>query len=43
MAQDAGVDDVWAEYGQAQSRPEYQPLRDVTHWSDGRRQVRATL
>jgi FMN phosphatase YigB (HAD superfamily) len=34
MAQDAGVDDVWAKYGQAQSRAEYQLLRDVTHWSD---------
>ena len=34
MAQDAGVDDVWAKYGQAQSRAEYQLLPDVTHWSD---------
>jgi FMN phosphatase YigB (HAD superfamily) len=34
MAQDAGVDDVWAKYGRAQSRAEYQLLRDVTHWSD---------
>jgi FMN phosphatase YigB (HAD superfamily) len=34
MAQDAGVEDVWARYGQAQSRPEYDLLREVTHWSD---------
>src|SRR5262249_15879643 len=34
MAQDAGIDDVWAQYGQAQQRPEYVLLREVTHWSD---------
>ena len=34
MAQDAGVDDVWAKYGPAHQREEYEPLRDVTHWSD---------
>jgi hypothetical protein len=25
---------VWAKYGIAQNRPEYQLLRDVTHWTD---------
>jgi phosphoglycolate phosphatase-like HAD superfamily hydrolase len=33
MAQDAGVTDVWAEYGFAVHRPEYELLRQVTHWS----------
>ncbi len=32
MAQDAGVTDVWAKYGEAHLRPEYQFLRRVTHW-----------
>jgi phosphoglycolate phosphatase-like HAD superfamily hydrolase len=34
MAQDCGIMDVHAEYGKAQNRPEYQLLKDVTHWSD---------
>jgi FMN phosphatase YigB (HAD superfamily) len=34
MAQDVGVDDILAEYGKAQDRPEYQLLREVTHWSN---------
>lgn len=34
MAQGAGVLDVHAEYGQAQSRVEYDLLRRVSHWSD---------
>jgi FMN phosphatase YigB (HAD superfamily) len=34
MAQDAGVTDVWAKYGQAQQRSEYNLLREVTHWTD---------
>ncbi len=34
MAQDAGVDDVWAKYGEAQHREEYELLREVTHWTD---------
>lgn len=34
MAKDAGVDHAWAAYGRAQERPEYQLLRDVTHWTD---------
>jgi phosphoglycolate phosphatase len=33
MAQSAGICDVWAKYGAAQSRPEYKLLREVTHWS----------
>lgn len=32
MAKDAEVTDVWAEYGAAQDRPEYQLLKKVTHW-----------
>ena len=35
MAQAAGVRDVYAAYGQAQKRPEYDLLRRVTHWTDG--------
>ncbi|KAA5599174.1 HAD family hydrolase [Blastochloris sulfoviridis] len=34
MAQDAGVMDVYAEYGKAQHTSAYQLLREVTHWSD---------
>jgi FMN phosphatase YigB (HAD superfamily) len=33
MAQMAGIIDVWAEYGAAQNRPEYELLRKVTHWT----------
>ncbi len=33
MAQPAGVIDVWARYGAAQNRPEYELLRAVTHWT----------
>lgn len=33
MAIDCGVEDVWAEYGQAHKRPEYKLLVDVTHWT----------
>jgi FMN phosphatase YigB (HAD superfamily) len=33
MAQRAGVTDVWAKYGVAQDRPEYELLRRVTHWT----------
>jgi phosphoglycolate phosphatase-like HAD superfamily hydrolase len=33
MAQDAHVTDVWAKYGFAVERPEYELLRQVTHWS----------
>jgi phosphoglycolate phosphatase len=33
MAQDAGVTDVYAKYGGAQSRQEYELLREVTHWT----------
>jgi phosphoglycolate phosphatase-like HAD superfamily hydrolase len=33
MALDAGVLDVWAKYGQAQHREEYELLREVTHWT----------
>jgi FMN phosphatase YigB (HAD superfamily) len=34
MAQQAGVVDVWAKYGVAQKRVEYELLRQVTHWTD---------
>jgi FMN phosphatase YigB (HAD superfamily) len=33
MALDCGITDVWAKYGQAHKRPEYQLLIDVTHWT----------
>ena len=33
MAQRAGVRDVWAKYGLAQNREEYELLRRVTHWT----------
>jgi phosphoglycolate phosphatase len=33
MAQQAGVADVYASYGAAQHRPEYELLRKVTHWT----------
>ena len=32
MAQATHVVDVWAKYGAAQDRPEYELLRKVTHW-----------
>ncbi len=34
MAQDAGVTDVFAEYGVVQHRQEYELLREVSHWPD---------
>lgn len=34
MAQDAGVLDVHAQYGEAQRRPQYELLRRVSHWPD---------
>jgi FMN phosphatase YigB (HAD superfamily) len=33
MAIDCGVEDVWAQYGQAHKRPEYRLLQQVTHWT----------
>ncbi len=33
MAREASVADVWAKYGVAQYRPEYELLRRVTHWT----------
>lgn len=33
MAQNAGVLDAWAEYGQAQHREQYELLKKVTHWT----------
>jgi FMN phosphatase YigB (HAD superfamily) len=33
MAQDAGVLDIYAQYGASQDRSEYEFLRDVTHWT----------
>ena len=32
MAQEVGVTDVWAKYGEAQHKPEYALLKEVTHW-----------
>lgn len=32
MAKQAGVIDVWAQYGEAKDREEYELLRKVTHW-----------
>lgn len=34
MAQDAGITDVYAEYGVVQGHPGYPLLRDVSHWTD---------
>ena len=34
MAQQAGVLDVYAKYGESQSRAGYDLLRRVSHWSD---------
>jgi phosphoglycolate phosphatase-like HAD superfamily hydrolase len=44
MAQNANVTNVWAEYGQAQNREEYELLRRVTHWTaaDVARETRIT-
>jgi phosphoglycolate phosphatase len=36
MAQAAGIRDVWARYGAAQTREEYALLRRVTHWAEAR-------
>jgi FMN phosphatase YigB (HAD superfamily) len=33
MAKEVGITAVWASYGVAQSRAEYELLREVTHWS----------
>ncbi len=33
MAQEAGVVDVWAQYGVANHREEYELLKNVTHWT----------
>jgi FMN phosphatase YigB (HAD superfamily) len=33
MAKEAGIVDVYALYGKAQNRPEYDLLRKVTHWT----------
>ena len=44
MAKEVGVTDVYAEYGKAQDRPEYDLLRRVTHWTkeDVEREKRIT-
>lgn len=34
MAQDAGVDYAWAQYGEWQDSSAYELLRSVTHWTD---------
>lgn len=33
MANDCGIDSVWAKYGVAHRREEYRLLQDVTHWT----------
>jgi FMN phosphatase YigB (HAD superfamily) len=33
MAQDTGIIDVWAKYGEHRSRPEYDALRRLSHWT----------
>lgn len=33
MARDAGIFDIYAKYGEAQRRPEYDLLRSVSHWT----------
>jgi phosphoglycolate phosphatase len=33
MSQEAGITDVWAKYGEARHRQEYELLRKVTHWT----------
>ena len=33
MAQDCGVEDVWAAYGEAHERESYELLKKVTHWT----------
>jgi FMN phosphatase YigB (HAD superfamily) len=33
MAQSAGIKDVWAKYGSAHQKAEYELLRRVTHWT----------
>ncbi len=44
MAQEAGVVDVWAQYGVANDRKEYELLKNVTHWTkeDVEREKRIT-
>ncbi len=32
MAKAANIADVWAKYGDSRNRPEYELLREVTHW-----------
>ena len=34
MAQDTGIIDVWAKYGEHRSRPEYDDLRRLSHWTE---------
>ena len=34
MAKKAGITDVYARYGKAHNKEEYELLRAVTHWSD---------
>ena len=34
MAIDCGITDVWAQYGQAHERQEYELLKKVTHWTE---------
>jgi phosphoglycolate phosphatase-like HAD superfamily hydrolase len=43
MAQTAGVTDVYAKYGEAQKRPEYELLRRVTHWKPSAVQTEKVL
>jgi phosphoglycolate phosphatase-like HAD superfamily hydrolase len=43
MALGAGVTGVWAKYGVAQARDEYELLRRVTHWTDKMVELEKTL
>ena len=43
MAQAAAVTDVYAKYGEAQKRPEYELLRRVTHWKESAVQTEKVL
>ena len=47
MALNAGIDDVWAKYGQAHKRKKYRLLQEVTHWTDAQvnqeQQIRAKV
>ncbi len=43
MAKDAGVTDIWAQYGAGTQRPEYELLRSVSHWPESTVQLEKTV